>query len=149
MNTNPSINASAFSTYCSDTKAQGVSPLPAIERYRSLRIAKIYGAALGIGLSFYIISGKYGLVSAYQRIHYYDHLLLLEEVDSLVQLMTQQMKDYKLKSLVYFTAPLSSDENLIPYKYALERSCIKTEIPYLIIELDDNFLHAAGGDSYD
>ncbi len=70
-----------YCTYCSAEKFYSETPIPAIELYNSERIKEIYDRAEEAREGFVILSGKYGLVKAYEKIDYYDHLLLPAEVE--------------------------------------------------------------------
>jgi hypothetical protein len=104
----------AFCTYCSALKSQAPGNIPAIQRYQSLRIRKICQAATELGLGFYILSGEFGLISPHQPIPFYDHLLRPEEVPVMVERVNKQLHEHGLASLVYFTRPLTSSDELLP-----------------------------------
>src|SRR5689334_13241459 len=112
-----------FCTYCSAEKAPAAEPLPAIRRYRSERIERIYGAARGAGCGFYIFSGEYGLLGPDEKIPYYDHLLVAGEVQAHATKLTEQIKQYGITQIVFFTLPVLRDEKLAPYHAALRLAC--------------------------
>ena len=62
-------------TICSRDKDPAKGLLPAIRRYRSERIGRIYEKAKRAGAVFAILSGKFGLLPAEEPIPYYDKLL--------------------------------------------------------------------------
>jgi hypothetical protein len=108
--------------------------MPAIRRYQSARIEKVYTAAAHLGLGFYILSGQFGLTPPQQPLPFYDHLLPLAEVPSLAELVARQLHEYGVSSLIYFTRPLASSADLIPYHDALVAACHKTALPYFVVE---------------
>ena len=48
----------AFCTYCSATKNRKPGEIPAIQRYRSCRIERVYEGSCTLGLPFRVLSGK-------------------------------------------------------------------------------------------
>jgi hypothetical protein len=105
----------AYCTYCSAEKISSEKPLPAIELYKSERIAQVYNSAEKAGVKFAILSGKFGLVEPHQKIEYYDHLLQASEVENHAKLVAAQLREMKISELVFFTRPIEEDENIGPY----------------------------------
>ena len=66
--------------------------MPALALYQNERIEKVYHASQLTGVKFMILSGKYGLIDAMQKIKTYDHLLLAAEVNQHADLVAMQMK---------------------------------------------------------
>jgi len=126
----------AFCTYCSASKSREPGTIPAIQRYQSARIDTVHAAAQELGVEFYILSGKFGLISAQREIPYYDQLLENNGVLALAAQVKQQLLDYGLDSIVYFTRPLSSSEKLRPYLAAIRCACFDASVRYLPVELD-------------
>lgn len=126
----------AFSTYCSVSKSHESGSIPAIHRYQSPRIGKVFSAASCLGLRFYILSGMFGLIPPQELIPFYDHLLKPEEVPGLAELIIRQIHEYEVSGLVYFTKPLSSNRNLIPYRDALVIACEGISIPFYVVRLE-------------
>ena len=127
----------AFCTYCSASKSKESGNVPAIHRYQSSRIEKVYAAASQLELEFYILSGKFGLIPPQQPIPYYDHLLKPEEVHALTGLLAQQLHEYQITRLVYFTKPLASNRSLLPYHDSLVTACRQAVLPFFVVELED------------
>lgn len=125
-----------FCTYCSRDKSKEPNPLPAIQRYQSARIEKVHNAASQVDLRFFILSGEFGLVPAQQPIPWYDHLLLAEEVDRLVERMIEQIHSFGISGVVYFTSSLTHDPNVRPYGDAITAACKRTSVPLSVIEHD-------------
>ena len=124
----------AFCTYCSRDKSTEPGDLPAIRRYQSARIEKVYAAACQLGLGFYILSGKFGLLVPHHPIPWYDHLLAPEEASYLADRIADQIREYGITGLVYFTSSFDRDPNVIPYHDALVAACSRTSRPVLVIE---------------
>lgn len=127
----------AFCTYCSALKSQTPGNIPAMQRYQSLRIRKVYQAATGLGLGFYILSGEFGLIPSQQPIPFYDHLLRSEEVPMMVERVVKQLHEFVVTSLVYFTRPLTSSQELLPYHEVIKSACRQAALPFFVVELPD------------
>ena len=67
--------------------------LPASERYLSERITNVGKIALDANLAFVILSGEYGLIAVDQEILHYDHLLKMNEVDVLTDVVKEQISE--------------------------------------------------------
>ena len=126
-----------FCTYCSARKSPEPGAIPAIQRYQSSRIEKVYGAARTLGLPFRILSGEYGLVDPERPIPYYDHLLRPGEVPALAQAVGEQIRTGGITGLVYFTKPLPTNRNLVPYHDALAIACRDASVSLCVVELED------------
>jgi len=125
-----------FCTYCSAEKETDAEPLPALRRYRSERIERISRAARDAGCGFYILSGEYGLLDPDEKIPYYDHLLVADEVEAHAAKLTEQIKRYEITQIVFFTLPVSQDKKLAPYHAALRLACTLASIPLAFVEID-------------
>jgi len=129
----------AFCTYCSANKSNEPGEIPAIRRYQSPRIAKVYAAASELGVAFFILSGEFGLVPRHQPIPWYDHLLKPEEVDNLTELVAKQIHHFGITSIVYFTKSLTQEPAILPYHDVLVAACRRTSRPILVAELQTDF----------
>ncbi len=125
-----------FSTYCSADKETDDSPLPAIQRYRSDRIKRIYSAALTCGADLFILSGEFGLVSPNQLIPYYDHLLVADEIEAHSFKVAEQIKQYGITQIIFFTLPIAADQKLEPYHSSLRLACQTASIKLSFVEID-------------
>lgn len=126
----------AFSTYCSAEKETYGSPLPAINRYRSDRIRRIYSAAESAGTAFFILSGEYGLLKPTDPIPYYDHLLIGEEVETHSVTVAEQIKQHDITQIIFFTLPVTVDEKLAAYHACLRLACQTAAINLSFVEID-------------
>jgi len=124
-----------FCTYCSKDKSDEPGDIPAIRRYKSARIDNVYAAARKLGVGFYILSGKFGLIPPAQPIPWYDHLLKAEEVSQLVGIVAGQIKQYGIAGLAYFTQPLAQEPNVVPYHDTLAAACSRGTVAFHVIEL--------------
>lgn len=127
----------AFCTYCSKDKTRDSALLPAIERYTSQRIRSVYSSALSVGLRFFILSGKYGLISASHQINYYDQLLKGDEVDRLSKKVIKQLKMEGLKRVFYFTKDFKHDNKLVPYLNTMRHACNAGSVKLVTVILSD------------
>jgi hypothetical protein len=131
----------AFCTYCSKQKSDEESDLPAIQRYRSQRIARVSLQAMMNGCTFYILSGKYGFIAQDYPLPYYDHLLQPDEVTKMVQMVSGQIKSAGVEEIRYFSNNPDFDATLIPYRMVIEKSCqavgVQLNIEYFPGMVDD------------
>lgn len=125
-----------FSTYCSAEKKLDDSPLPAIQRYRSDRIKRIYSAALTCGVGFFILSGEFGLLKPNELIPYYDHLLAADEVEAHRFKVAEQIKQYGITQIIFFTLSVAADQKLEPYHASLRLACQTASIKLSFVEID-------------
>lgn len=126
----------AFCTYCSSSKRQDPGEIPAIDRYKSPRINRIHSAARQVGVEFFILSGKFGLIPPNQPLPYYDHLLELKEVPALVELVSSQTREYGIHAVVYFTKS-PRDSNLLPYLTVILIACSITDVQCHVVDLEE------------
>ena len=113
----------AYLTYCSAQKNYSKKALPAIQLYDSKRISKVFELANSQNAKFVILSGKYGLVEAHQQINYYDHLLNQTEVEAHANVIASQIAAKCISEIVFFTNPVETDPNLLPYLRSIKRAC--------------------------
>ena len=125
-----------FCTYCSAEKETSDALLPAIRRYRSDRIARIYAAALAANCGFFILSGEFGLLEPNAPIPYYDHLLSADEAEAHALRVAAQLTEQGIAQLLFFTLPAAKDEKLAPYHAALRRACNLADVRLSFIEID-------------
>ena len=71
-------------TICSKKKRLEAELMPARLRYLSSRISLLIEQSQISGIPLLILSGRYGLLSPDEQIPWYDHLLLEDEVMTLV-----------------------------------------------------------------
>jgi hypothetical protein len=124
-----------FCTYCSKNKNQSSISMPAIDLYSSNRIKSTYKAAQHLGLTFCILSGKYGLVDAEQNIKHYDHLLIQEEVNDHAKLVSKQIHHKNITSMVFFQTPTVIDINNKAYIDCIKLATDISNIQLALIEI--------------
>lgn len=129
----------AFCTYCSKLKSLKRSKIPAICRYRSPRIERVYQAACGLRMPFFILSGRYGLLRPERCISLYDHLLKRDEVPAMAELVGRQIDEFVISGFVYFTRPLASDDNVVPYHDVLVSACRSSSCDFYCVQLEASY----------
>ncbi len=122
----------AYATYCSAQKNFSKEELPAMELYDSQRITNIARRAKKDNICLYILSGKYGLLKPGQKIAHYDHLLTLSEVETHSRSIAIQLRSNNISKMMFFTHPLETDPNLLPYLKCIGRACEIAKIPMQI-----------------
>lgn len=124
-----------FCTYCSKEKDEMIDLLPAIHRYKSKRIRKINEAANLLGFPMFILSGEYGLICTDSKIPYYDHLLLQNEVQSLVKEKVEpQLRERDINKIFFFLNP--SDPNIKPYIDTISEACKLDNTKIIFVEVN-------------
>lgn len=106
-------------TICSREKDSDPEPLPAKERYLGEHIKLALAEAEKFGSPFYILSGKYGLVSGDDFIPDYDYLLE-KESDGLSRLVAAQAVEARITEIDFY---YKDKENWIPYTETLRKAC--------------------------
>lgn len=130
-------------TYCSATKDDSIELLPANKRYMSKRISYVKDLALLSGIDFYILSGKFGLVHENELLPYYDHLLSLDEVSSLSEIVAEQIVSHRITTIDFFIRASDVDPNVKVYIESLKLACGKNGTTlniYILGELKQNHI---------
>ena len=130
-----------FITYCSKEKDESNTLLKAVKRYKSNRIQRVYEAAKLLTADFMILSGEFGLLNPGTEIPYYDHLLVMEEVNKYTEKLTKQLTEIINKNkenikIILFTEYLKNDPNLKPYQISLKKACENLNIEFTMIETE-------------
>ena len=128
----------AYATYCSALKNYSKKALPAIQLYDSERISKVYELANSQNVRFVILSGAYGIVEAQEQINYYDHLLNQTEVETHSGVIASQIAAKHISEIVFFSNPVETDPNLLPYLKCIMSACEKAKIPITIKTIVSN-----------
>ena len=128
----------AYATYCSALKNYSKKALPAIQLYDSERISKVFELANSQNVRFVILSGAYGLVEAHEQINYYDHLLNQTEVETHSGVIASQIAAKHISEIVFFSNPVETDPNLLPYLKCIMSACKKAKIPITIKAIVSN-----------
>jgi len=103
--------------------------LPAIERYISERIILVNQLAEKSGAEFKILSGKFGLLKADDKIPWYDHLLKMEEVEEMSKKVESQIKSFD--EIIFFTC---KSDYVEPYLETMVRASSHAKVKFTLIE---------------
>lgn len=112
-------------TICSKKKDEDEKLMPARLRYSAPHIQLTDKTATEAGLPFFILSGKYGLIEGEKEIPYYDYYLEEKAVDDLVKILIQQINDYGITEIDFYT---EEKESWLPYQNAIRKSSESTGI---------------------
>ena len=123
-------------TYCSAEKSSVPKEIPAIVRYTSRRIHWVNERAQRHGEDFFIVSGKYGLIQAKEKIAYYDYLLTSDALNKHIQLLSRQLSKLGIHQVTFFARPISVDPNISPYLRSIEEACRLSQVSLELIEED-------------
>lgn len=123
-------------TYCSAEKSSAPREIPAIERYTSRRIQWVNKRAQSQGETFFIVSGKYGLIKAEEEIAYYDYLLTSDALEEHIQLLAQQLSTLGIQHVTFFARPIRIDPNISPYLRSIEEACRLSQVSLELLEED-------------
>jgi tetratricopeptide (TPR) repeat protein len=110
-------------TYCSYEKDRNPELISSIRRYKSTRISYVYELSIKMRTGFRILSGEYGLISADEKIPWYDHPLMREEVDALSKKIADQLRAAKISAVIYYTKDTKLNPVIQPYLTAIEAGC--------------------------
>lgn len=124
-----------FCTYCSKEKSNNQGDMPALARYDSERIKKVYNAAEAIGYEFRILSGKFGLVAPFDQIPYYDHLLKSSEVNNHAKKVSFDLIELQADEVIFFTDKPDTDPNLENYIECMQIAVYTADAKLKIIYL--------------
>jgi len=127
-----------FCTYCSSKKNSSQDELPSIQRYKSDRIKSVYDAADKLGLKYFILSGKYGLIEPDYPIPFYDYLLQSSHVPEHSKKTADQLKAFGVKDIIFFGRSIMDDENVKPYYDCIKLACKKAEVNLKFVELQNS-----------
>ena len=128
----------AICTYCAKPKRTDSRDLPAVRRYLSERIDRLHAQAQSSGHVFFILSGKYGFISAGELIPWYDHLLNADEVAAMAPTMAAVLNRLGITDLTYHTADSAQFPLVKPYLAVVQQACQMANIPLQLVTLPGN-----------
>lgn len=119
---------------CSREKSKDPKPLPARERYTGSHIKLVENIALEQRAQFFILSGKFGLLHAQERIEFYDFLLTEEGVSFLAARVLRQIVwlPFVVGEIQFYT---KDKPNWLPYKKVIEDAAAKTNTNLRVVYL--------------
>ena len=112
----------ALVTTCTADKLEMRGLCAARLRYRGARIEAAEARAQRDGTPLLFLSGVYGLITADHPLPWYDHALLDEEVDGLVERVVEQLRDLRVDRLTGLLQPAESP-GWGPYHRLLSLGC--------------------------
>jgi hypothetical protein len=124
-------------TICCKEKRTDPGLLPAVDRYRSERIAFVHRESLRLGKPLLIFSGKFGLLPEQHPIPWYDIKLTLEAVPGMVSLVSEQIEASGVTRITFYGHP-ATDPDWLPYIQVLQEACRlrKVQLDLLLTPLD-------------
>ena len=128
-------------TYCSRDKDPQSGLLPAVDRYRSLRIQSVAEAAASLGFDFHILSGLYGLIKPTREIPDYDHLLTEAQVAGHAGLVAGQLEEFGVARVIFVTRTLEADPGTEPYRETMRQACGGAGVRYETLEVSPADFH--------
>lgn len=126
----------AYVTTCSKRKRRDLTPLSSMERYLSKRIKNVYEIALKNKATFYILSGKYGLIDEFEYIDYYDKILHGDDVNYFITNTKEVLRKNNIAKILYFTKDVCKNLEWQPYFLVIEKSCKELNIELEIKLID-------------
>ena len=126
-----------FLTYCSAKKNHQYDLMSAIERYKSSRIQQVYFAAQSLNLDFFILSGKFGIISSKEMIPDYDFMLKNENIAEHSIKVEAQLKSLNIEQIIFFTRSILEDKNLKSYVESIKQACSNRGINITIVDLPE------------
>ena len=124
-----------FLTYCSAKKNHQSDLMPAVERYQSKRISQVYSAAQELNIDFFILSGKFGLISSKKMIPDYDFMLKKENVKEHSIKVESQLDSLGIEQIIFFMRSILEDKNLKSYVESVKKACKNKGINLTVINL--------------
>jgi hypothetical protein len=117
---------------CSKEKREGKDLLPAYDRYLGEHISLAKKQAEKEGMDFYIFSGKYGLLAAYEKITNYDYFLAEDNIDSIAVKMAGQLTKEEIGEIDFYTK-----KKWVTYHQAMEKACETAGVKINVFEIGD------------
>lgn len=112
-------------------------PVAAIDLYLSRNIREVYEMSQRQGLDFRILSGKFGLLRADDKMGWYDYLLTKDAVDNLARKMQGQMALDDIKEVTFFAENRERHPNWVPYYDAITKACKGFGVSLGFVEIPD------------
>lgn len=109
-------------TICCREKDRAEGLLPAVRRYRSERIERLYRLAGEAGLPFAILSGYFGLIEAEEPIPYYDRLMEEGDIERIAAAGEAFLRERGIKRVIFCLPDPALDPHVGPYLKSMEIS---------------------------
>ncbi len=126
--------------YCTPGYKVNTSPelMPAIQRYNSELVKRIYEKSKAHNTEFRVLSEKYGLLKAYDKVPgvykiSYDKIeYKTKNMEKLKKLIKKQSLEQKISRILFFSKQSSQSE---PYIKALKDGCKEAGIEFILLIL--------------
>jgi len=105
-------------TSCGAKKEE--TPQPAGKLYKSSRIRHLYKRSKELGIPFYILSAKYGLINADTIIEPYDKVMTPERAAELLPQVKETIKSFDL--VIFYKGGARKE-----YRELIEKACKETD----------------------
>jgi len=125
-----------YLTICCEKKNKDKGFIEAIDRYNYPRINKVYNKSVGDGIDFRILSGKFGLLKANDKIPWYDNKLSKSSFRKLKEIVKTQLVKEKIKDITFFMRDTRKNPEWKLYFNLVEEVCKELGIK-LNVELVD------------
>lgn len=109
-------------TICSKQKSEEEKSIPAYKRYLAPHVKEVFDISITLELLLLILSGKFGLISASDKIPYYDYLLKETDLKEFIPRLEKQLLEKKATELDFYVEKEYSN-NWLPYINAIKISC--------------------------
>jgi hypothetical protein len=129
------LNETIICTICSREKEHTDDPLPARLRYKGSHIQRVDREAKMAPLPFFILSGRFGLISGDEVVPDYEHVLYQEDVSIAGARIAEQIRFHGIKTIFLFAKMKPS---WVPYVNALGRAAKMAKADLNIRLLDDD-----------
>ena len=124
-----------FLTYCSAKKNHQSDLIQAVNRYQSMRINQVNFAAQSLNIDFFILSGKFGIISSKKLIPDYDFMLENEKIDEHLIKVESQLDFLRIEQIIFFMRPILEDKNIKPYLEVIKQACKNKNINLTVVNL--------------
>ncbi len=105
-------------TACSKHKRDDEGLMPAKLRYLAPHILLGEQQAKEMGIPFFILSGKYGVISADEEIPNYDYYLTADKADEVADTIAAQLREHKVTEIIFYA---EGKDSWAPYRAALQK----------------------------
>lgn len=119
-------------TICSRKKDPNTDLLSARLRYLGEHVGRVSAIAADTNTPFYILSGKYGLISADEKIPDYDYLLTEDAVEELSEMIAQQIREAGITEIAFYS---ESNPNWKPYEKAAQQGAQRGDAELVMHQL--------------
>lgn len=117
-------------TICSREKDESEESMPAHKRYRGDHIDSVRAVAEAACRSYYILSGKFGLLKASDLVPCYDFRLTPQDVRRLSFQVSSKLSQDGVTEVVFYTKPTRA---WMPYQEVMKLACERNRITLRIV----------------